>query len=1209
MSENFKTVVTGSGDMANSSLSLRPSPAALTSGDSFDAAVASLKRGVNVVEASAGTGKTYAIAMLVLRFVVEYGVPVEELLVVSYTRAATEELRSRIRSRLLEARELLAGTGRKDYDPVLRSYVEALPDKERSRSRLELALLDMDRAAIFTIHGFCQRMLREQALESGQLFDMELTSDISKIRTELVADYWRNRMYGMGEFHCSLFLDHFTSPAALYATVKGVAMEDRVEPVLEGSLAQVLSEVDTALEELRDWWQDTSGNLKEHILAAIDKGMLKKGFCKGFDDWWRGCEVFLGGAGLALPSDLACLGHGGLKDNLNGNRLRGDAKKDAYLEPFPLAGQCLTVFLRAVNNAVLAMRSGLVLEIQNTLRERLLGQGRFSFDDLVLSLARALEGPRRDELRRVVAGRFRVALIDEFQDTDSAQYRIFSILFAGGEKRHHFLYLIGDPKQAIYRFRGADIAAYFKARDGADTLLGLARNYRSNPQLVEAVNRLFQLRQDENAFVSPEIHYQAVRGAKAANYLELQESGVAQAAMVYCSVEQQEDGKAWTTGKLRHRLESSVVEEIVGLLGAASFDTGDGELRAVEPADIAILVRTNKQAESFQEALVISGIPAVVYSKKTVYETAECQDLLRIVQAVTAHGDIRCLAAAMSCRCFGLDGPRLYRILQTEEAESWMERFHGYALLWQEKGFLVMMNHLFSRESLFENLGSLPLAERRIANFQHLTQLLQEEESRENLHQTGLVQFLEKQMETAEQHEEAQLRLESDKDAVKVVTMHAVKGLEYPIVFCPYLWYRPAFLKQEKSCVRFHDHDGGGVADLGSSHFQERHSLALQEELAEEARLLYVAVTRASGRCYVYWANVQGGRFSMTSKDSALAWVLSFEHSKNVEAQEKRFLELENEPSVAWRRIPAQTVSSAAVSVLQGEEGEDFSCPEFSRTDLGAQWLMTSYSSLAGSGNLPIRPQRQDENDTCSPPSPRIHTLPLGAGLGNVVHGLLEDHPFAMLAVDEEYGELCQAQCHRFGVTAESDSLMALLRDVTISPLLPEGDGDAFRLMDIAEGDVLKEMPFYFHLQEGSTRRINELLHFSPVVQDIQEKGLKGYLIGFIDLVCRHDGKYYIMDYKTNFLGHFFCDYSRENLDAAMYDHNYGLQYWIYSLVLDRYLRATLADYDYQQHFGGVFYLFARGMRSDLPGNGCYFHRPDPAVLGELYRCLGAGNG
>jgi len=216
----------------------------------FDAASAALNRGVNVVEASAGTGKTYAIAMLVLRFVVEFEVVVEELLVVSYTRAATEELRSRIRKRLVEARDLLVDSQKNSEDSALLLYLDTLPDRALAIARLEVALLDMDRAAVFTIHGFCQRMLQEQALESGQLFDMELTADISQIRSELVADYWRARMYELPPFHCSLFLSHFASPDALYETVKGVGAEDLIEPDERVAVADALLQVDAALAEV-----------------------------------------------------------------------------------------------------------------------------------------------------------------------------------------------------------------------------------------------------------------------------------------------------------------------------------------------------------------------------------------------------------------------------------------------------------------------------------------------------------------------------------------------------------------------------------------------------------------------------------------------------------------------------------------------------------------------------------------------------------------------------------------------------------------------------------------------------------------------------------------------------------------------------------------------------------------------------------------------
>ncbi|HIP83084.1 MAG TPA: exodeoxyribonuclease V subunit beta, partial [Desulfocapsa sulfexigens] len=236
----------------------------------------------------------------------------------------------------------------------------------------------------------------------------------------------------------------------------------------------------------------------------------------------------------------------------------------------------------------------------------------------------------------------------------------------------------------------------------------------------------------------------------------------------------------------------------------------------------------------------------------------------------------------------------------------------------------------------------------------------------------------------------------------------------------------------------------------------------------------------------------------------------------------------------------------------------------------------------------------------------KIYDLPLGAAFGNVVHGLLEDFSFTMLAGVDDYEEECLAQGRRFGVVAKSDQLMNMLRDVTRTPLKGIRDKELFALADLDEKDVVKEMPFYFHLREESTKQINTLLGFSDVVQPIQEKQLKGFLTGFIDLVCRHRGKYYIMDYKTNYLGDYLDEYTKDNLVTAMHDHNYGLQYWIYTMVLHRFLLATLPDYTYEQDFGGVFYLFARGMSPRHPGNGVYFDRPDISVLDELYGSLGA---
>jgi len=1163
----------------------------------FDAASATLHPGVNVVEASAGTGKTYAIAMLVLRFVAEFNVPVEELLVVSYTKAATEELRSRIRARLLEARDLLAGTRRNCDDQGLLDYLNALSDTQRALKRLEIALLNMDRAAVFTIHGFCQRMLTEQALESGQLFDMELTADVSQVQNELVYDYWRRKLYDLSPFHCSLFLNHLPDPATLYKTVKGVAVEDTIEPSTRISSEEALLLVDESLQDLMQWWRQESPALESCFKEALKGKMFNKGFVDAFENWWQECDQFFSQASPYLPQNLSWLSRQGLLDVLNGVRLRGVPKKLAFLEDFPLADNQIESFLNASDQALLSLRIGLALELQTGLRQRLLEQGRFSFDDLILSLANALQGSQQKELRQILSSRFQVALIDEFQDTDAAQYRIFASLFGGSEKKH-FLYLIGDPKQAIYKFRGADIYAYFQARESADFLLGLEKNYRSNPRLVQAVNRLFTRKAD--VFVRKELPYVEVIAAKDSGYLQLWQDEQVQAAMVYCSLQSSHDDgvKKWTSGKCALRIQSYVVHEIQRLLRTASLLEGAAK-KQVRAGDIAILVRTNKQAEAFQMALAHVSIPSVVAGKKTVFETTDCSDLLQVVQAVSRPSDIQLLRTAMSCRWFGINGQDLYG--QTNDPQimdGWMERFYEYHDLWQEKGFLVMMNTLFAKESVFETLCRFPLAERGITNLMHLTEIVQEVEVRENLSCAHVLHYLSSHMESRESTEHAELRLESDEDAVKIVTMHAVKGLEYPIVFCPYLWHRPGWLQKEKHCISYHDEDNKQVADLGSADFDARREMALQEELAEEVRLLYVAVTRASSRCYAFWADVQG------NAQSAMSWVLSLDECKGIAEQTECLELLCGDDSVELRSLAAEEGEQEEVAIVPSLDVA-LSCRTFSRSMLPGEWLMTSYSALAGSGHV-MPSAHALSTETGEQALGKIYDLPFGASFGNVVHGLLEDFSFSMLAGPEDYEDKCLAQCRRFGVVAKTDQLMNLLRDVTHAPLSRNPAEELFTLKDLPEGDVLKEMPFYFHLREGSTERINALLEFSDVVQPIQERQLKGYLTGFVDLVCRHHGKYYIMDYKTNYLGDSLGEYGKKRLVTAMHDHNYGLQYWIYTLVLHRFLGATLPEYQYERDFGGVFYLFARGMSPKHPGNGVYFDRPDKSVVDGLYAILGA---
>ncbi|MBU1139348.1 MAG: PD-(D/E)XK nuclease family protein, partial [Proteobacteria bacterium] len=764
-------------------------------------------------------------------------------------------------------------------------------------------------------------------------------------------------------------------------------------------------------------------------------------------------------------------------------------------------------------------------------------------------------------------------------------------------------------KQAIYKFRGADIYAYFQARQSADHTLSLDRNYRSSPLLVQAVNTLFKKK--EKSFVADQLPYHEVSAAQLPEHWRLWQDEKAQAGMVYCSLESPDENgvKAWTSGNCQQRIHAYVVAEIKELLRTGSMVPGTGPemKRRVTGGDIAVLVRSNRQAEAFQETLARANIPAVMSSRKTVFATQECRDLKLVSMAVAAPSDIGLLRTAMSCKWFGLNGRGLYEQVQDEKRmEEWMGRFHDYHRIWQEKGFLTMMNSLFVRESVFQTLAGLSLAERQISNLMHLVELVQEAESRENLAIAHTLQYLSSVMEGGESSEHAELRLESDELAVKVVTMHAVKGLEYPIVFCPYLWYRSARLQKEEYCLSYHDEQGRMVTDLGSPQFREKRNDALDEELAEEVRLLYVALTRAACRCYVFWADVAKTGFTASSRESALSWVLSLADCEDISGHTERFAGLCDNEMAELRKLPP--LAPAGVW-LEAETSEvaPLQCRTFSRSSLPGEWLMSSYSALAGQGHSPGGvigpPVITSENEA----SPRVVELPLGAGLGNVVHGLLEELPFSLLAEGAGYEEETVAQCRRYGVEADTKQLVFLLQAVTRSPLAHEGREKPFCLAELEEKDVLKEMPFYFHLREGSTERINELLSFSEVVAPIQERRLKGYLTGFVDLVCRVGCRYYIMDYKTNYLGDRLIDYGPDNLTAAMRDHNYGLQYWIYTLVLHRFLRNTLGAYEYEENFGGVFYLFARGMDPGQPGNGLFYDRPQLAVLNELHTSLGAG--
>ncbi len=1167
----------------------------------FNPVTTKLLTGVNLVEASAGTGKTYAIAMLVLRLIVEQSLKIDEILLVTFTRAATQELADRIRMRLQQASECLQGFTT-ESDQVLLDYVNSINDKTKALKAINEALLDVDRAAIFTIHGFCQRMLQEQALESSQLFDVELQPEIGEIRLNIARDFWRKNIYSLPKRLCSVVLSFFDTPEKLYNSISSINHTySRIEPEYSDFNKAVL-QINASFDALANWWTKHSKRLSNSLQELINEGKLKSGFCSNFSLWQDELNNFFMENGEQIPSleYLRWLGENGFIGIINGNKVRGSKKID-LLASLELPGRETEHLFASISEMILSLRRNFAVYLLEETEKSLQVHNCMSYDDLVVRLHRAVSGSA-GQLPGILQKRFKAALIDEFQDTDLFQWQIFSTLFSTG---NHYLYLIGDPKQSIYGFRGADIYSYFLARGSADQRLTLKNNYRSHPSLVTALNTLFHTRDKSFVYDTSTLDYEPVDAALLPHECDLREDSRSIAGLVYCQLDSCSDSTdgRWNVGEASASIQHYVTAEISRLLGNRVTLVDKGTTRHLRPGDIAILVKTHNQAEEYQHCLLHTGIPAVLTSKQSIFHSDECFHLYSLLQAIAEPGNTELLKRAMVIPWFGLQGDQLYTIWNDEhQFHQFQSQFHEYFELWKNSGVFAMMKHLLKNAGVLRTIGLLDLAERKIANINHLLELVQHEETDSMAGPMQLLQWLRGQMERKAGEEE--LRLESDDEAVKIVTMHSAKGLEYPIVFSPYLWYRRKKQIAENSSISCNT-DEGRVLDLGSENFESRVIIAENENLAEEMRLLYVAVTRAKLRSYVFWADVKSRKNGpYDAFESSLGYLLFPEGRMSFDKQQQRLQQAGEEDSGDYELINTSEQSAISHGIAQ-QASEKLQAKIASQNVYTTERQMTSYSALAASGEHIPTHIKEDEIAQQSGRVLDFSDLPSGAQFGNVIHDILEQFSFKELAEPQVMRADIEKIVTRYRVDLDMELLEKMLTRIVrvdLSSQIP-GCSVEFSLADLDETTCLKEMGFYYHLNRGQAGIFNRLLTRERTFTAINDKTLEGYLTGFIDLVFQHDGQFYIADYKTNHLGYRAENYSSKNLEDAMVAHNYGLQYWLYSLVLHRHLKNFYSGYDYRSHFGGILYLFVRGMEAE--GKGIYYRKPDLKTLELLAKSFG----
>lgn len=1161
-------------------------------------------QGTTLIEASAGTGKTHALAGLFLKLVVERSLLVSEILVVTYTEAATAELRDRIRLVLRKAlRFVVDGDEGALDDKAQRDILEGGKGTAGLAERLRDAVRSFDEADISTIHGFCRSVLAENAFESGAAFRVELVPDQRELEQEVTDDFWRSRVpaaptswhhLGLGNGTFKGGPDGLVPLLRLRSTDPGVRLLPEYPApevgLLEAGFVALFGDVQAAwrVEEqsVRASLLDFEGWNKTRCSLARREGMLSamRSLAAREDPWAPGL--------LDVVVDLA-------QDVLDGKVKKGyEAPRH---ELFRLCGE-VALKLGELREAL--ARYEHVLErdyLAYADRELELRKRRrriWSFDDLLVQTHAALEGPMGGALLARLRKRYRAALIDEFQDTDPLQERIFLRVFGGPDA----LYLIGDPKQAIYGFRGADIHAYLDAARGAATRLSLGANWRSTPRLIGAVNTLFG--GHALPFLHPDIVFQpsvaAVRDAAA-----LPEGG---ASALVLQVD---------SGGLLHNKKDALQLFASGAAATVVRLLREGS----RPRDIAVLVRTNHQARVVQAALATLRVPGVLYSADSVYASDEAAELVRLLAALAHPGSEAALRSALATRILG-SGAAQIDALTAQELEKRLDRLHSLSAVWRERGLVRAIRPLLDEEGVRERLLGLPDGERRLTNVLHLVELLHRAEAEHHLDAEELLGWLGERCGSGGEGEEAELRLETDEDAVTISTIHRAKGLEYEVVLCPFLW-DGAKIESDRA-VRYHDQSGARVLDLEG--LEEGACRAFQEQLAESMRLAYVALTRARRACYVSWGWVS---------DSGTSPLFFLLHCRDVAPADLVPEQIVRTLGSRWGDFTAATLAADLAALAAASAGSievqpiqtgahpleretpaglEAAALSFDRGDWNA-WAISSYSSMVRGRHQEARERDPDGPAPASAEEavPGIAGFPRGAAAGTFIHSLMEDARLWDTDTAARAAWLAE-QCLEWGYAQTwAPALGEMADSVARAPM--GGASPGFSLADVPAGDRLAELQFHLPVARLSPAGLAGVLAragggYAGLARTVAGLGfgmLDGFLQGFIDLVVRVRDRFAILDWKSNHLGPTPESYGPPALASAMRENLYDLQLILYTVALHRYLESRLPSYDYERHVEGVRYLFVRGVREDSATQGIHATRPPWPLVRDLSLLLGGG--
>lgn len=1106
--------------------------------------------GSNLIEASAGTGKTYSIAILVLRLILEKKILIQDILMVTFTNAAVAELQERIRRFVRSAYRY--AQGEKIRDETIKKLVDRHNRKE-AEEVLKLAVLNLDETSVMTIHGFCQQTLTEFAFETGQLFSSELIADDSLVLREETQKFWRKYITGIHVELLSLLINRNLNQFDIQSIVKShiggknyIFFEsDKEYDLSEERQLSVVAQI-AELDSLR--------HQKEKELLEFVHHNFEKLIGQGSSNSYVNKNI------LPKATDSAML-LSGIEDKKSLKNVRDTypeiiellEEKDSINEGKKMIAEEFMDYLYAFA----------IQEISAAVKSFMLSHNLLSYDDLIGNLHRALTEKPNPKLEAELRKKYKAVFIDEFQDTDRQQYEIFKTAF----QEKSIIFYIGDPKQSIYAWRKADIATYFEARNSVQKVYGMNTNYRSTKNLVTAMNEFFLPTDDFDTFHFAEekdkIYYHKVDAQ--------QNDGKGNLLM---------DGEdclpiSITAFKNKDEVCHETARQVLDLLTNENHyfsQPETGTKKKIIPSDIGILVRSKGRAADIKNALNRLRIPAVTNTDDKILDAPETAELVYILEAMLQPGRSginRALKTSFTnCSTdfiLNLDEEKAVQLFKTYN-EDWQKKGIYATLMKFIKDFEVR-NHLLS--------GKANNGERILTNLYHLSEILYKAESRQRLNPAELTDWLKKNKANAQNDDnEMEQRIESDENAVNIVTIHSSKGLQYNIVIAPEL---DLTYNSKHDIINLRNANGHYITAKRNQLSAEEIETHKYQDEQENRRLIYVAITRAVYKCFIYKNN------SNYSKNSSLTYFTE-------QIRETEFIRF------------TQPVEPIAKYYSPPEPPEQIH-PQVEKIELSENnWQQMSYSRLSAHGELPSR-----ENYTAADESYErfiFRDLPKGAHTGNFLHYLFENlnfgHPDSWdFAIDKALARFIPAKKEDLEFR---ENIRTLLSHVLNAEL--EATEDTFQLSSLNAYKVLHELEFDFPVALFQPKRLEKLMEDGILISDHFPWKIEGMMTGFVDLFFEHNDKFYVLDWKSNYLGPDLEDYSAGNVSTAMTASNYHLQYLIYSLAIKKYLKSRLGkSFDFEKDFGGVFYLFVRGMRSDKD-SGIFYFKPSSEQMKSLESIL-----